>query len=169
MIDSSLALFKKGNYEPAFIITDQIFKLDSNNIELLEFKSSWEAYFKSYKRALRTTICMTKLEPNVPIYQIRTATFYEWLGDTINARPYFTKAIALCNKILDTLNTTHIMNYSAYSIYKALATIFSGDEVSGNKLLWAVYKHDGEDPQTAAFPYLNKSKNELLKIWLNEK
>ena len=169
MMDSALTLFKSGNNKQAFLIYDRITQLDSNNIDILEVKGGWELALKNYHRALETSLRKAKLKPEEPRYQLGVGSLYLKVGDKVNARPFLAKAIRLCDKILDTLNSHDKDNYSRYSLYKALATVFNGNETIGNKLLFELYKYEGESQGSAAYQYLNKSKAELLKIWLDEK
>lgn len=169
MMDSALTLFKTGNNEQAFSIYDRIIQLDSTNIDILEVKSGWELALKKYDKALQTILRKSQLQPQVARYQLTIGSIYQKLGEIVSARPYFAKVIRMSDTILDTLNSNDRDNYRRYSLYKALATIFNGNESQGNKLLSELYKYEGESQGAASYQYLNKSKAELLKIWLGER
>jgi tetratricopeptide (TPR) repeat protein len=170
LLDSALPLMRSGNLEKCLSIYEKILLIDSTNLLIYGNKEFFERRLKKYDKAVETAKRMVELSPNDPNYYLLTGLLYYKIGDSLNQKKYLEKTINLSDKILDTLNTDEKYRTERIKLQKALAMIFSGDEISGNKLLFKLFKEANLPPEAGGiYPYLNKSRTELFKTWLGEK
>lgn len=170
LLDSALPLVRSGDLEKCLLIYERIVSIDSTNLLIYGNKEFFERKLKRYDKALITAKRMMHLMPNDTRYTLLTGLLYDRIGDSLNGRKYFEKTINLCDKILDTLKTDDDNNSKYLKLQKALALIFSGNEIGGNKLLMKLARQENLPPAAGGInPYFNKSREDLIKIWLGEK
>jgi tetratricopeptide (TPR) repeat protein len=170
LLDSALPLMRSGELEKCLLIYERIVSIDSMSLVIYGNKEFFERKLKRYDKALITAKRMMYLMPNDTRYTLLTGLLYDRINDSLNGRKYFEKTITLCNKILDTLKTDEEDILQYLKLQKALAIFFSGDEVGGNKLLMKLARQQNLPSDAGGIhPYLNKSREDLIKIWLGEK
>ncbi len=159
---------RSGNLEGALLLYEKIVSIDSTSEVLYVTKEALEGMQKKYDKAVLTAVRLTELKPNEPLYNLKAGALYERIGHPSNGRKYLDIAIIQCDQILDSLQPNN--NYRTfYKFFKSISLLLIGNEVAGNKLLSELHAEEGNSPGSAALKYMNKSKAETLKIWLEEK
>lgn len=167
MVDSATQFMRAGSNEEALAVYERIVLIDSTHLLLYANKHALEGMLRKYDKDVITSARMCELAPHEPWFLLITGTLYEKTGDSVNGKKYLDKTVIQCDIILDTLNQNNSFLVETYKCWKALAVFFSGNERSGNMLLSELYK-ENEDPARAVYKFLNKSREQMFKVWLDE-
>ena len=97
---------------------------------------------------------------------------YTQLGDTSNAKTYFTRSLTICNSMLDTMTKTN-RDYVMLTTNKAIALIMLDDTPKANRILKTLYHNQPDNPSFVngekkyIESLMGKSKGDLVDMMNN--
>ena len=120
---------------------------------------------RRYDEAIIAIKNIIRLRPDANDFYLMGGIFYEKIGDTVSSRNYFQKSLAICTKVLDTMNVKNIA-YSMLVINKAINQIMLGQQTKGDLLLKQIYENQTDSSQKEWIHlFINKNKYELIELF----
>ena len=153
----------------AISLLDEATNIDSNYFLGYNNKLMFYYQLKQFDKAILTINKLIQLRPTAHDLYMMGGVLCERIGDTLSSKAYFQKSLAICNNVLDTINTKD-RDHDMFLLNKAINLIMLGDEFEGNQLLKKLYDSQTDDALkelTASF--MNKSKKELLNSMTEDK
>lgn len=157
--------------QKAISLLDKATAIDTNYFLGYENKLMFYCQLHQFDKALLTNNKLIQLRPDANDLYLRSGILTTRLGDTTNAKTYFTKALAICNLVLDTMPKVN-RDYVMLTTNQAIALIMMGDTVKANKVLRALYDNQPGDPEfdNVEKKYIqslmNKSRKELIELFI---
>ena len=122
---------------------------------------------KHYNEAIIAVNNIIRLRPNANDFYLMGGIFCEKIGDTVSSRNYFQKSLAICAKVLDTMNVKNGA-YDMLVINKAINQIMLGQKKKGDSLLRQIYETQSDSSQKAmTLSLMNKNKSEIVEMVTN--
>ncbi len=146
----------------AIVFLDQATKTDSNYFLGYYNKLMFYYQLQEFDKAASTLSKLIELKPSAHDLYLMRGILSERIGDTISSQQYFQKSLAICNKVLDTMNVKN-SEYEMLIMNKGINLIMLGDSTAGNKNLKQLYDiQTDEDIKQLIASRMNKPKKELL-------
>lgn len=152
----------------AISLLDKATEIDSSYFPGYLNKLMFYYQLKQFDKALLTNNKLIQLRPTAHDLYLRSGMLHTQLGDTTNAKTYFTKGLTICNSVLDTMTKTN-RDYVMLTTNQAIALIMLGDTAKANKILKTLYDNqpDGPDFDNIEKKYIqslmSKSSKELIE------
>lgn len=156
----------------AISLLDNATEIDSSYFLGYSNKLMFYYQLKQFDKALLTNNKLIQLRPNAHDLYLRSGMLYTQLGDTTNAKTYFTKGLTICNSVLDTMTNTN-RDYVMLTTNQAIALVMLGDTAKANKILKALYDNQPDDPnfdnveKKYIQSQMGKSKSDLVDMMNN--
>jgi Flp pilus assembly protein TadD len=118
---------------------------------------------KEFNNAILTINQLIRLRPSAHDLYLTGGVLYEQSGDSISARRFYEKSLAICTITLDSMNKKN----TAYEMLlgnKAINYIMLGDTTKANEILGTLLANqtDGE-MKRITLSMMNKNRDELLR------
>ena len=157
------------SYETAIALLDKALQIDSNYLMALANKCSYELALHQYDQAINATKKMIKLKPQAPEYFVSGGLAYFLSGDSTSSQKYFKEAVAIYDRILDTMNKKNNA-YKLVLMGKAVNLIFSGDSPKGNVILKYLDDNTHDEIEKEFYTeFINKPSKEIIDEMVNGK
>ena len=150
-------------------LLDRATTIDSNYFLGFYNKQLVLNQLKQYEKSIVALQNLIRLRPDAHELYLNGGILYEIIGDTISSRQYFLKSLAICKRVLDTMNVNN-PDYDMLATDMALNLIMLGQQKEGNTLLDKIYKSQ-TDSLLKEFTqsYMNKSRHEIIDMIANPK
>lgn len=157
------------SYETAVTLLDKALQIDSNYLMALANKCSYEIALHRYDQAINTAKRMIKLKPRAPEYFVSGGLAYFLSGDSTSSQKYFQEAVAIYDRILDTMNKKSNA-YKLVLMGKAVNLIFSGDSPKSNVILKYLDENTHDEIEKEFYSeFINKPRKEIIDELANGK
>ena len=156
----------------AISLLDKATEVDNSYFLGYSNKLMFYYQLKQFDKALLTNNKLTQLRPNAHDLYIRSGMLYTQLGDTTNAKTYFTKCLTICNSVLDTMTKAN-RDYVMLTTNRAIALIMLGDTAKANNILRSLYNEQPDNPsfdnveKKYIQSLMGKSKSDLVDMMNN--
>lgn len=156
----------------AISLLDKATEIDSSYFLGYSNKLMFYYQLKQFDKALLTNNKLIQLRPTAHDLYLRSGMLYTRLGDTTNAKTYFTKGLTICNSVLDTMTKTN-RDYVMLTTNQAIALIMLGDTAKANKILKILYNEQPDNPnfdnveKKYIQSLMGKSKSDLVDMMNN--
>ena len=167
LMDMAKRLYSYNNGDSdlkALSILDAATDKNEKSFEAYKLKLMFYYRHKEYDKAIIAINHCVRLHPDDYILCTQGGVCYENLGDQLASKVYFDEASAICNGLLDTMNTTN-EQYLTISRYKAINLILLEETVKANDFLQALYPTiDATHPNDKAIIYflMDKEKKDCI-------
>ena len=153
---------QEQNYETAIALLDKALQIDSNYLMALANRYSYELALHQYDHAINTAKKMIKIKPQAPDYFVSGGLAYFLSGDSISSQKYFKEAVAIYDRILDTMKKEN-NGYKLVLMGKAVNLIFSGDSQKGNEILKYLDDSTKDEMEKEFYSeFINKQRKEII-------
>lgn len=147
----------------AIALLDKATSVDSNYFLGHYNKLMFYAQLKEFNNAILTINQLIRLRPSAHDLYLTGGVLYEQSGDSISARRFYEKSLAICTITLDSMNKKN----TAYEMLlgnKAINYIMLGDTTKANEILGTLLANqtDGE-MKRITLSMMNKNRDELLR------
>jgi len=156
----------------AIFLLDKATEIDSSYFLGYSNKLMFYYQLKQFDKALLTNNKLVQLRPTAHDLYLRSGMLYTQLGDTTNAKKYFTKGLTICNSVLDTMTKTN-RDYVMLTTNQAIALILLGDIQKANIILKVLYDNQPDDPdfdnveKKYIHSLMNKDCKEIIELLNN--
>jgi len=154
--------------QKAINLLDKATTIDTNYFLGYANKLMFYYQLHQFDKALLTNNKLIQLRPTAHDLYLRSGMLYTQLGDTTNAKTYFTKGLTICNSVLDTMTKAN-RDYVMLITNQAIALIMLGDTPKANKILQVLYDNQPDypdfdnDEKKYIQSLMNKSRKELIE------
>jgi tetratricopeptide (TPR) repeat protein len=146
----------------ALFLLDKATLIDSNYFLGYYNKLMFYTQLKQVDKAISTVNKLIELRPAAHDLYLTGGILYEQTGDSISAKPYFEKSLAICDQVLDTMSSKS-RDYEMLVGNKAANLIMLGDSIKANEILKKLYTYQTDDEmKKMTLSMMNKSKTELI-------
>ena len=153
----------------AISLLDKATEIDSGYFLGYSNKLMFYYQLEQFEKALLTNNKLIQLRPNAYDLYLKSGMLYSQLGDTTNAKTYFTKGLTICNSVLDTMKKTN-RDFVAVTTNQAIAVLMLGDRPKANQILKVLYNNPPDDPdfdnveKKYIQSLMNKDQNEIIEL-----
>ena len=152
----------------AISLLDKATTIDSNYFLGHYNKLMFFSELKQFDKAVLTINKLVQLQPSAHDLYLTGGILYERIGDTVSAKAYFTKSLAICSSVLDTMNFKN-SDYEMLVSNKATNLIMLGNQEKANELLKKLYDSlTDKEHKKMTLSMMNKSKKQLLELWASD-
>jgi tetratricopeptide (TPR) repeat protein len=152
----------------AISLLDKATTIDTNYFLGHYNKLMFYNQLRQYDKAILTINKLIQIRPSAHDLYLTAGILYERIGDTVSSRSYFAKSLTICNIVLDTMSSKN-RDYEMIVSNKAINLIMLANEVKANELLKKLYDNQtDEEFKKTTLSMMNKSKNELLELWISD-
>jgi len=121
------------------------------------------AQLKEFNKAILTINKLIRLRPSAHDLYLTGGVLYELSGDSISARKFYEKSLAICNSTLDSMNNKNT-DYEMLLGNKAINYIMLGDTTTANEIFRALLANQTDDEmKKITLSMMNKNRFELLE------
>ena len=157
------------DYQNAIGLLDKAIAIDSTYIGAYRKKISLETLLKQYDKALITSKKLNSLRPENPSFALTTGILYEKNGDTSSSFNYYRKALALYEKILDTMSMAN-QEHFGFAMNRGIIFILLNKPEIGNDILKALYQNQADEKyKEYLIPLMNKPRKDVVDYLTLEK
>ncbi|MBS0646473.1 MAG: tetratricopeptide repeat protein [Verrucomicrobia bacterium] len=155
--------------QKAIKLLDQATTIDTNYFLGYANKLMFYYQLHQFDKALLTNNKLIQLRPTAHDLYLRSGMLYSQIGDATKAKTYFTKALTICNSVLDTMTKTN-RDFVMLTTNKAITLIMLGDTTKANKILKVLYDNQPDDPDFGNVEkkyiqsLMNKNSKELIEL-----
>jgi tetratricopeptide (TPR) repeat protein len=148
----------------ALLYLDSAVTIDNHCFQCHHNKLMFLCALKQFGEAVETINACISLKPSAHDLYLTGGILYEKVGDTIAAKKYFHRSLAILNSVLDTMDIRHLDHEMLVS-NKAINLIMLGDNKTGNDLLKSILNSQKEPEwRELTLPFINKRKKELVEM-----
>ena len=132
---------KKGLY-----LMDKATSVDSNYFLGYWNKCMFQYKLKQYDKLILTYKQILRITPNAHDVYLACGLIYEKIGDSISAKNFFKKSLAICSPVLDTMSRKNRL-YSMLVMNKGCNLILLGEQSKGTEVFQKFIDEQPNDPQ----------------------
>ena len=148
----------------AIFLLDRATIIDSNYFAGYYNKLMFLNTLKQFDKAILAANNLIRIRPFAHDLYLTRGFLYDQIGDTISSRNDFQRSLAICNAVLDTMNSKNTA-FDYLLMNKATNLVMLGDQKEGNKVLKKLYdKQTDETFKKFYGSLMNKPKKEFLAL-----
>jgi tetratricopeptide (TPR) repeat protein len=167
-ISLSRYIHDQDSCKKAITLLDSATSIDSNYFLGYYNKLMFLNQLRQYDKAIAAVNHLIRIRPGINDLYLTGGMLFDKTGDTLTARLYFEKTLAICNTVLDTMNRKN-RDYDILRMNKGISLVMLGQQKTGNQILEHLYDGPTDIPKELISTFINKSQSEILEQIFNPK
>jgi tetratricopeptide (TPR) repeat protein len=156
-------LSQQKEYDSALVILNQIIALEADNFLAHSNKVRIYVKLKDYNQAIKESLLLTVLKPDLAEGYLFTGMLYDKTSDTKNAKKQYKKAIAIFNSRIS--DPDKVGDLSANNLNKAITLILVGKVKKGHSEIQLLIEQEPENHMLSHFKDITREEilGQLIK------